>query len=42
MAAAGKVVIAVEHRDGTGPACTPRARDGSLRTVLYFREDDVV
>ncbi|KAJ7240301.1 platelet-activating factor acetylhydrolase, isoform II-domain-containing protein [Mycena haematopus] len=42
MAAAGKIVLAVEHRDGTGPACTPRAHDGKTRTVLYCREDDVV
>ncbi|KAF8195710.1 platelet-activating factor acetylhydrolase, isoform II-domain-containing protein [Mycena galopus ATCC 62051] len=36
MAAAGKVVLAVEHRDGTAPACTTRTR-----TMLYCREDDV-
>lgn len=37
MAAAGKVVLAIEHRDGTAPACT----FGS-RTVLYYRDEDVV
>ncbi|KAJ7684003.1 platelet-activating factor acetylhydrolase, isoform II-domain-containing protein [Mycena rosella] len=36
MAAAGRVVLAIEHRDGTAPACAPRGR-----TVLYYREDDV-
>ncbi|KAJ6539521.1 platelet-activating factor acetylhydrolase, isoform II-domain-containing protein [Mycena capillaripes] len=36
MAASGKVVLAVEHRDGTAPACTSRTR-----TVLYRREKDV-
>ncbi|KAK7061916.1 SCF E3 ubiquitin ligase complex F-box protein GrrA [Favolaschia claudopus] len=46
MAAAGKIVLAIEHRDGTGPACTSRIPDDSgvlrERTVLYCREDDVV
>ncbi|KAF7332044.1 ATP-dependent Zn protease [Mycena kentingensis (nom. inval.)] len=38
IASSGRVVLAVEHRDGTAPAC--RARNG--RTVVYCREDDVV
>ncbi|KAJ7129494.1 platelet-activating factor acetylhydrolase, isoform II-domain-containing protein [Mycena epipterygia] len=46
MAASGKVVLAAEHRDGTSPACTPRAPgpDGvsRSRTVLYYREADVM
>ncbi|KAJ7178964.1 platelet-activating factor acetylhydrolase, isoform II-domain-containing protein [Mycena filopes] len=37
MAAAGKVVLAIEHRDGTAPACTIGAR-----TLLYYRDEDVV
>ncbi|KAJ7044522.1 platelet-activating factor acetylhydrolase, isoform II-domain-containing protein [Mycena alexandri] len=37
MAAAGKVVLAIEHRDGTAPACTVGSR-----TVLYYRDEDVV
>ncbi|KAJ6490411.1 platelet-activating factor acetylhydrolase, isoform II-domain-containing protein [Mycena vitilis] len=37
LAAAGKVVLAIEHRDGTGPACFPHGR-----TMMYTREDEVV
>jgi platelet-activating factor acetylhydrolase len=46
MAASGRVVLAIEHRDGTAPSCTPRSRgpDGAFRTrtVLYYRDNDVV
>ncbi|KAJ7068452.1 platelet-activating factor acetylhydrolase, isoform II-domain-containing protein [Mycena amicta] len=38
LAASGRVVLAIEHRDGTSPACT--SRNG--RTVLYYREHDLV
>ncbi|KAF7301825.1 N-acetyltransferase domain-containing protein [Mycena indigotica] len=37
LASSGRVVLAIEHRDGTSPATT--ARNG--RTVLYYREQDV-
>ena len=45
MAASGKVVLAIEHRDGTGPVCMPRSwtsEGKSLsRTLLYLRETDI-
>ncbi|KAJ7180278.1 platelet-activating factor acetylhydrolase, isoform II-domain-containing protein [Mycena crocata] len=41
MAAAGRVVLAIEHRDGTAPACTPRDAARRPRTVLYYRDVDV-
>ncbi|KAJ6628803.1 platelet-activating factor acetylhydrolase, isoform II-domain-containing protein [Mycena sp. CBHHK59/15] len=46
MAASGNVVLAVEHRDGTAPACTtrtgsPNGKPGT-RTILYYQDDDVV
>lgn len=44
LAASGKVVLALEHRDGTGLACMPRSWNGdakaSQRTVVYLREED--
>ncbi|KAJ6598884.1 platelet-activating factor acetylhydrolase, isoform II-domain-containing protein [Mycena vulgaris] len=42
MAASGRVVLAIEHRDGTAAACTLRPRAPDARTVLYYRDDDVV
>lgn len=45
MAASGKVVLAIEHRDGTGPVCMPRSwnlEGKSLpRILLYLRETDI-
>ncbi|KAF9453028.1 hypothetical protein P691DRAFT_659435 [Macrolepiota fuliginosa MF-IS2] len=45
LAASGKVVLALEHRDGTGMACTPRSwgvdRGTAHRTIVYLREADV-
>ncbi|KAF7967934.1 hypothetical protein HWV62_32517 [Athelia sp. TMB] len=37
LAAAGRVVLALEHRDGTGPACVWGAR-----TLFYIQDDAVV
>jgi platelet-activating factor acetylhydrolase len=36
LASEGRVVIAIEHRDGTGPAVFPRGR-----TILYINPDEV-
>lgn len=45
LAASGRVVLAVEHRDGTGTACFPQSWkvDGERisRTLLYLRENDI-
>lgn len=45
LAASGKVVLALEHRDGTGIACTPRlwnqGSQSESRKLLYLRESDV-
>lgn len=47
LAASGKVVLALEHRDGTGPACIIRSLgpDGKLsegyETKLYIQDDDI-
>ncbi|KAJ7490431.1 platelet-activating factor acetylhydrolase, isoform II-domain-containing protein [Mycena galericulata] len=42
IAASGRVVLAVEHRDGTAPACTLRPGRPDERTVLYYRDADIV
>ncbi|KAF8204697.1 platelet-activating factor acetylhydrolase, isoform II-domain-containing protein [Pholiota molesta] len=45
LAASGKVVLAIEHRDGTGPVCMPRSwNEGGKsepRTLLYLQERDI-
>ncbi|TFK22339.1 hypothetical protein FA15DRAFT_622679 [Coprinopsis marcescibilis] len=46
LAASGRVVLAVEHRDGTGTVSMPRSWniDGEKskpRTLLYLRESDI-
>ena len=46
LAASGRVVLAVEHRDGTGTVSMPRSWhvDGNKsepRTLLYIREGDI-
>ncbi|KAJ3576202.1 hypothetical protein NP233_g611 [Leucocoprinus birnbaumii] len=45
LAASGKVVLALEHRDGTGMACRPQSWEGNTKTihrsVVYLRETDV-
>ncbi|KAF9534710.1 platelet-activating factor acetylhydrolase, isoform II-domain-containing protein [Crepidotus variabilis] len=46
LAASGKVVIALEHRDGTSPVCMPRGwnEDGSKtepRILYYLRPTDI-
>lgn len=45
LAASGKVVLAIEHRDGTGPVCMPRSwnegRKSEPRSLLYLRESDI-
>jgi platelet-activating factor acetylhydrolase len=42
IAASGRVVIALEHRDGTSPACIIRSLSGETTTKLYSLTDDVV
>ncbi|KAF5387725.1 hypothetical protein D9615_000551 [Tricholomella constricta] len=46
LAASGKVVLALEHRDGTGCACVTRVRenDGTYqyKPIFYYKEDDVI
>jgi hypothetical protein len=45
LAASGKVVLAIEHRDGTGPACMPRSwnegEKSEPRPFLYLQESDI-
>ncbi|KAF4602119.1 hypothetical protein EYR40_005323 [Pleurotus pulmonarius] len=45
LAASGKVVLALEHRDGTGHVCIPRSQDETGRLVprpkRYIRENDI-
>ncbi|KAF9481807.1 hypothetical protein BDN70DRAFT_875743 [Pholiota conissans] len=45
LAASGKVVLAIEHRDGTGTVCMPHSwnqgRQSEPRTLLYLRESDI-
>jgi hypothetical protein len=45
MAASGKVILAIEHRDGTGPVCMPRSWNlegkSEPRTLFYLRETDI-
>ncbi|KXN89590.1 Platelet-activating factor acetylhydrolase [Leucoagaricus sp. SymC.cos] len=47
LAASGKVVLALEHRDGTGMACMPRSWEANWddkaawRSIVYLRETDV-
>lgn len=44
LAAAGNVVLAVEHRDGSGPAVLNPSRDGvdkSGETMLYLSVDEL-
>lgn len=45
LAASGKVVLAIEHRDGTAHACAPRSWDhndkSAHRHVTYLQESDV-
>ncbi|KAI0065816.1 hypothetical protein BV25DRAFT_1978722 [Artomyces pyxidatus] len=43
LASTGKVVIAMEHRDGTGPVCWPRsAKTGQHYAKLYISPDEVI
>lgn len=45
LAASGRVVIAIEHREGTGTVCMPRSwnREGKSepRTLFYLKENDI-
>ncbi|KDR83955.1 hypothetical protein GALMADRAFT_133340 [Galerina marginata CBS 339.88] len=45
LAASGRVVLALEHRDGTGPACLSRSWNlegkSKPRTLFYLREADI-
>ncbi|KAF8812247.1 hypothetical protein BYT27DRAFT_7132610 [Phlegmacium glaucopus] len=45
LAASGRVVIAIEHREGTGAMCMTRSwnREGKseLRTLFYLKENDI-
>jgi hypothetical protein len=38
LASSGRVVLALEHRDGTGPACV----DSEGRVKLYTKESEVM
>lgn len=42
LAAEGRVVLALEHRDGTGPAVFPRGADGTRKSMYYVNPDAVV
>ncbi|KAI9507512.1 platelet-activating factor acetylhydrolase, isoform II-domain-containing protein [Russula earlei] len=43
LASSGKVVLAMEHRDGTSPISRPRSeRTGELSSQLYIPSDQVV
>jgi platelet-activating factor acetylhydrolase len=43
LASSGKVVIAMEHRDGTGPICRPRSEaTGEIASQLYISPSEVV
>ncbi|CAA7260046.1 unnamed protein product [Cyclocybe aegerita] len=45
LAASGKIVLAVEHRDGTGTVCMPRSWNQGMksgpRPIFYLRETDI-
>ncbi|KAG7096762.1 hypothetical protein E1B28_004174 [Marasmius oreades] len=44
IAASGRVVLAIEHRDGTSPACQTRSWDAGqsiTKPILYIRQGDV-
>lgn len=42
LASEGFVVIALEHRDGTGPAVVVRSEDGETSTKQYIKPDQLV
>ena len=46
LAASGRVVLALEHRDGTGCACVTRTlqADGTLqyKSIIYYKDEDVM
>ncbi|KAI0265829.1 platelet-activating factor acetylhydrolase, isoform II-domain-containing protein [Gloeopeniophorella convolvens] len=43
LASSGRVVIALEHRDGTGPICRPRSqKTGKRYSQLYISPDQVI
>ncbi|KAL0949350.1 hypothetical protein HGRIS_009420 [Hohenbuehelia grisea] len=46
IAASGRVVLAIEHRDGTGHAVMSRTWDTSgnpiMKPILYIRENDII
>lgn len=43
LASSGKVVMAMEHRDGTGPICRPRSEaTGERSSRLYISPSEVV
>ncbi|KAJ7638931.1 platelet-activating factor acetylhydrolase, isoform II-domain-containing protein [Roridomyces roridus] len=42
IASSGRIVIAIQHRDGTSPACTVRPGRSDERTIFYYRTADVV
>ncbi|EPQ52569.1 hypothetical protein GLOTRDRAFT_79681 [Gloeophyllum trabeum ATCC 11539] len=41
LAAQGRVVLALEHRDGTGPAVFPRGADGQPKSLYYVNPGSV-
>ncbi|EIN10831.1 hypothetical protein PUNSTDRAFT_112632 [Punctularia strigosozonata HHB-11173 SS5] len=43
MASTGRVVLAIEHRDGSGPAVFPRSSDsGQIYTKYYIKPEEVI
>lgn len=42
LAAEGRVVIALEHRDGTGPAVFPRGADDTRKSLYYVNPSNVI
>ncbi|KAF9464383.1 platelet-activating factor acetylhydrolase [Collybia nuda] len=46
LAASGKVVLAMEHRDGTGHACTSRSWGSNgkskPRSILYYKDSEII
>ncbi|TFK49705.1 alpha/beta-hydrolase [Heliocybe sulcata] len=42
LASQGRVVLALEHRDGTGPAVFPRGPDGQPKSLYYVNPNSVL
>ncbi|KZT23093.1 hypothetical protein NEOLEDRAFT_1070031 [Neolentinus lepideus HHB14362 ss-1] len=42
LASQGRVVLVIEHRDGTGPAVFPRGQDGQPKSLYYVNPNSVL